>query len=338
MDPKQILQKDLNQLAPVYLVYGDNYLIKEFSEQFISTFVNQEMKDFGCDLITETSEDFIYKIINSTQVMPFMSDKRIVVVHTTNLFSKKMDRSESLIELLDDFPKTTRLLFVSFKKPDKRLKLYKKVASIGEALEFKELKYKRLDDWIKNKVRAEGLTISFQAIKLLESTFNNDLQRLDTELEKIITFVGPTSKKEINKQDVAKVISKDQLLKENAIFDFVDAIGKKKNSQALNLLNQIMIDGGSSKQILGMIARQIRLMLQTKSLYRKNLTVKQIARKLNQHPYPIEKCLKQSKNFSMDSLEEGLEELHQTDINLVSKSNPELEMELLVLKLSQLGQ
>ncbi|MCK8826761.1 DNA polymerase III subunit delta [Natroniella acetigena] len=336
MNPETILQKDLNQLAPVYLAYGDNYLIKEFSQQFIATFVNQEMKDFGCDLITENNEDFIYKIINSSQVMPFMSDKRIVVVHTTNLFRKKMEQTDSLIKLLDDFPKTTVLLFVSFKKPDKRLKLSKKVASIGKTLEFKELKYKKLDDWIKTKVRAEDLTIGFQAIKLLESTFNNNLQRLDAELEKIITFVGPGKNREITKQDVAQIISKDQLLKKNAIFDFVDAIGKKKNSHALNLLNQIMTDGGSPKQILGMIARQIRLMIQTKSLYRKNLTIKQIARKLSQHPYPIEKCLKQSKNFSMQGLEQGLEELHNTDINLVSKSNPELEMELLVLKLSQL--
>ncbi|WP_408956433.1 DNA polymerase III subunit delta [Natroniella sp. ANB-PHB2] len=336
MNPEQILKKELNQLAPVYLAYGDNYLIKEFSKKFINTFVNQQMKDFGYDLITETSDDFIYRIINSTQVMPFMSDKRIVVVHATNLFSKKMEGSDSLITLLDDFPTTTSLLFVSFKKPDKRLKLYKKVASIGETLQFKELKYKKLDNWIKTKVRAEGLTIDFQAIKLLESTFNNDLQRLDTELEKIITFIGPKKEGKITKQDVTKIISKDQLLKENAIFDFVDAIGKKNNSQALNLLNQIIEDGGSPKQILGMIARQIRLMIQTKSLYHKNLTVKQIARKLNQHPYPIEKCLKQSKNFSMDSLEQGLEELHKTDIKLVSKGNPELEMELLILKLSQL--
>ena len=131
------------------------------------------------------------------------------------------------------------------------------------------------------------------------------------------------------------MISKDWIVKENIIFDFVDEIGRNNAAKALQLLDDILSEGTTPKQIIGMIARQIRLMLQTKLLSKEGLTVKQIAKRLKQHPYPIEKCLKQSKNFSVNSLEKGLEKLLESDYKLVTSNNDRLELELLVIELKE---
>ncbi|OCL25235.1 DNA polymerase III subunit delta [Orenia metallireducens] len=328
-----ILKKKLNQLDSVYLIYGeDRYLIEEFIEGFIDKFASKELKDFNLNIIEE-DDQLVARLINSVKTLPFMAEKRIVIVYTYDLFKKKIKDVEIIHDLLADFPESTILLFVSYQKPKKGLRIFKEVKKIGQILKFEALKYKKLDDWIANQINSYGYQIENSAITLLEEAFNNDLQRLDSEINKIITFMGDN--KFISTSDIEEIISKDWLIQDNIVFDFVDAIGQKDTSLALRLLSDIMQEGMDAKQILGMIARQIRLMLQSKLLSNEGLTVKQIAKRLNQHPYPIQKCLQQSNNFSIESLELALEKLFETDCRLVTGSDKNLEMELLVIKLKE---
>jgi len=329
----EILNKNLKQLDSVYLVYGeDRYLIEEFIESFTDKFASKELKDFNLNIMEE-DDQLATRLINSVKTLPFMAEKRIVIVYTNDLFKKKIKDIEIIYNLLADFPESTILLFVSYQKPKKSLKIFKEIKKIGKILKFEALKYKKLDDWIANKISSYGYKIENSAITLLEEAFNSDLQRLDSEINKIITFMGDN--KFITTSDIEEIISKDWLIQDNIGFDFVDAIGRKNTSLALKLLSDIMQEGTDAKQILGMIARQIRLMLQSKLLSNEGLTVDQIAKRLNQHPYPIKKCLQQSHNFSVESLELALEKLFEADCRLVSGSDKNLEMELLVIKLKE---
>ncbi|PRX28359.1 DNA polymerase III delta subunit [Orenia metallireducens] len=333
MQHTEILNKNLDQLDSVYLIYGeDRYLIEEFIEGFTDKFASKELKDFNLNIIEE-DEQLVNSLINSVKTLPFMTEKRIVIVYTYDLFKKKVKDAEIIYNLLADFPESTILLFVSYQQPKKSLKIFKEVKKVGKVLKFEALKYKKLDDWIANKIKSYGYQIENSAITLLEEAFNNDLQRLDSEINKIITFMG--ADKFITTSHIEGIISKDWLIEDNIVFDFVDAIGRKNTSLALKLLSDIMQQGTDAKQILGMIARQIRLMLQSKLLSNERLTVDQIAKRLNQHPYPIKKCLQQSHNFSVDSLELALEKLFETDCRLVTGSDKNLEMELLVIRLKE---
>ncbi|GAB6138353.1 DNA polymerase III subunit delta [Halanaerobaculum tunisiense] len=333
MQHQDILKQDIADLESVYLAYSeDEYLLEDFVDKFITTFVTDEFSDFNLNIIQDKS-DIVSQIINAAETLPFMVDKRIVIVHTYDLFTKQVKNRDQLQDWLADIPETTILLFVSYQQPDKRLKLYKKVKEVGQILEFNPLQYKKLDKWIAKQARQEGYQIQGGAIKLLEEAFNNDLQRLESELEKVITFVG--DQQTITRADVKAIISRDWLVKDNIIFDFVDAIGHQDTSLALELLTNILEEGTEPKQILGMVARQIRLMLQTKLLSRQGLRIKEIASELNQHPYPVEKCLKQSRNFTISALEEALEKLAEADYKLVTGADQELELELLVVNLQE---
>ncbi|MGM0370228.1 MAG: DNA polymerase III subunit delta [Bacillota bacterium] len=334
MDYNQVLKKDIQDLDSLYLLHGtDDYQMKQFIAKFSEQFCPEEFKDFNLDTLTE-NDNSMSQLFNSIETLPFLTEKRIVIFHAYDLLAKKTSLDDKLLDFISDLPTNTILLIVSHKKTDKRLKLYKKIKKEGTVLEFKALKYKKLDDWIKKQVHKKGYKIDKRAIKLLEKAFNNNLEQLKNELEKIIIFSDEADI--ITKSEVEEIISKDWLVKENIIFDFVDEIGRNNVSEALNLLEDILTEGTSPKQILGMVARQIRLMLQTKLLSEEGLTVKQIAKRLKQHPYPIEKCLKQSKNFTVNGLEKGLEKLLEADYKLVTGSNDRLELELLVVELKEI--
>jgi DNA polymerase-3 subunit delta len=333
VEPKKVLNQGLDDLDSIYLAYGDDeYLLDQFISKFKQKFIEDQLNDFNYSILRD-DKDLVGKIINAVETLPFMADRKIVIVHTYELFAKKTADIEQLYNLIDDFPDTTVFVFASHKKPDKRLKLYKKVKKNGQVLEFSAPKYKELDKWIKKNVQAEDCQITSGAIKLIEEAFSGDLQKLRNELEKAIIFVG--EKQRITKSDIEAVISKDWLVGENIMFDFVDAIGRQNTSRALELLTDILEEGSSPKQILGMIARQVRLMIQTKLLAEKGWQVDKIAKKLNQHPYPIKKCLQQSKNFSVIGLEKALERLAEADYKLVTGADQEFELELLVIDLKE---
>lgn len=333
MDYKKVLKADMQELNSLYLLHGsDDYQIDKFVEKFIERHCAGEFKDFNLDVLTEDDNSMV-QLFNSVETLPFMVEKRVVIFHAYELLSGKTGMDEKLFDLISDVPETTVLLLVSHKKTDKRLKLYKEIKKQGEIIKFESLKYKKLDMWIKKQVQREDYKITNRAVKLLEEAFNNNLQRLKSELEKIIIFADDTDL--ITKDIVEKVISKDWLVKENIIFDFVDEIGRNNTSKALNLLFDILNEGTTPKQIIGMIARQLRLMLQSKLLSKEGLTIDQIAGRLKQHPYPVEKCLKQSKNFSIENLEKALEKLLDADYNLVTGNDDQLELELLVVELKE---
>ena len=333
MDYKKVLKADMQELNSLYLLHGsDDYQIDKFVEKFIERHCAGEFKDFNLDVLTEDDNSMV-QLFNSVETLPFMAEKRVVIFHVYELLSGKTGMDEKLFDLISDVPETTVLLLVSHKKTDKRLKLYKEIKKQGEIIKFESLKYKKLDMWIKKQVQREDYKITNRAVKLLEEAFNNNLQRLKSELEKIIIFADDTDL--ITKDIVEKVISKDWLVKENIIFDFVDEIGRNNTSKALNLLFDILNEGTTPKQIIGMIARQLRLMLQSKLLSKEGLTIDQIAGRLKQHPYPVEKCLKQSKNFSIENLEKALEKLLDADYNLVTGNDDQLELELLVVELKE---
>ncbi|MBM7623134.1 DNA polymerase III subunit delta [Sporohalobacter salinus] len=337
MQYEDILQQNITELNNVYLLIGDEeYLMKEFIERFIKEFVDEKFKDFNFDMIDDKDSDFLTKLSNSIKQLPFMADRRITILNGTRLFTNQLKKAESegLKNLLDDFAETSILLVKTTNQPDKRRKLYKTFKKTGRVLEFENLKYKVLDKWIEKKAEELGNKIDPKAVKLLEKMFNNNLQRLDSELEKISTYLGQQEVMTLEK--VRQVISKDRLLKENIIFDFVDAIGKQNSEKALHLLKQMIDNGQSEIGLLMMVVRQIRLILQSKELYRQGKSPKQIANRLNQHPYPIKKCIKQSKNFSVAELEDMLERLLDSNIKLVTGEDKELELELLILELGQI--
>ncbi|MGM0471798.1 MAG: DNA polymerase III subunit delta, partial [Bacillota bacterium] len=267
---------------------------------------------------------------------PFNAERRIVVVEGRRIFSNQFKKSEQkkMQRIIDHLSESTILLVKSINQPDKRTKLYRAFKDDGTILEFDSLQYQNLDRWIKKTAANLGHQIDSEALQLLKEVFNNDLQRLEQELEKISIFIG--SDDQITVQQVKEIISQDKLLKDNIIFDFVDAVGKQNVDQALNLLNQMIEDGQTEMGLLMMIVRQIRLILQSKVLYQQGKSAQQIAQRLNQHPYPIKKCIKQSRNFSIIELEEILELLLESNINLVTGQDQKLELELLILKIKEI--
>ncbi|MFW6269262.1 MAG: DNA polymerase III subunit delta, partial [Bacillota bacterium] len=195
-------------------------------------------------------------------------------------------------------------------------------------------RYKKLDSWIVEKFKEKNKKVDKKSINLLEHMFNNKLDRLNSEIEKIVTCFP--EKELINFKDIKKIISKDRLLKQNIIFDFVDALSKKEKGKAIKILNEMIEAGEIPLMILAMVTRQIRLLLSVKELKNQGNSSQKIADILNEHPYPIKKCYRFSDNFTVEELEILLERVLETNLDMVTgkydNNKIALEMTLLEIK------
>jgi DNA polymerase-3 subunit delta len=116
----------------------------------------------------------------------------------------------------------------------------------------------------------------------------------------------------------------------------VDALGRRDGKTASHIYHQLLDAGAHPLALLGMIARQFRLMIQIKELAPKLLSPEAIARELGQNPYPVKKILSQSRNYTMEQLRVIHHRLLETDVEIkTGRTAPPLALDLLIASLSR---
>ena len=268
---------------------------------------------------------------HSCNSIPFLADKRLVIVK--DLFSPKQKRSfqDELLAYLPDLPETTRLVFLESKSLSKRHPARKlaETHEKGFIKEFKRLEGGQLEGWVRQRVKTAGGQIQPYAAHLLAANAGNDLSLLDNEIEKLVLYKGQDT---IEPDDVALLCP---YVAEASIFDLVDALGERKGKAAAQLLHKKFQEGTDPFYLFAMFIRQFRLLIQVKESAEHGQSPPEIAKTLKTHPYVTGKLHQQSQNFSMSQLEQVYEHLLDIDIGVkTGRTDMETALDLLVAALA----
>lgn len=335
MDYRQIFADIKKGLEPgVHLFYGQEEYIKEQAlNQAMDTLIGSDFRDFNHQIIDGSNED-IEVIINACETLPFMSSKRVIVVKDFSLLDGKKDNEmeeDRIIEYLNTIPDTTCLIFYIRGDVDKRKKFYKSIKENGRIWDFPHLKGQELYRWIQQTVEKQGNSISNQALHYFADRAGNNLEDIYNELQKLFSYIGDG--KDIDIPSIDQVVTPTL---EYSIFKLVDAIGDKKSNNALIALSELLYEGQAIQPILAMIARQFRLILQSKEHNQKGDSPNRIAESLKQRPFVIRKCLAQGRNFTIHQLKKGIELCLEVDYGIKNgKVQDVLGLELLIIKMCQ---
>ncbi len=314
-------EKLLNSLkrgvvSPVYLFFGDEVYLRESIIEHFKKALLPQGADFNIDVIDgETADPGV--VVHMASTPPFMAERRLVLVKNPPWFSNikgrsdKADDQKVLLEYLADPLTTTCLIFNVHNTVDKRKKIYKAAAKAGEAVEFVKLKPAELEKWLDLQMKKLGKKMDKPAREMLISGTATGLTGLVPEWQKLITYVG--SRETITEADVKQVVYRSV---EYRIFDVTDAIGRCQYAKALTGIQELLANNEKAQVIITMIARQFRLMLQVKELSKRPLNAAEIARIINEKPYPVQNALKVCKNFSRLQLINAITDLAQLDADI----------------------
>jgi DNA polymerase-3 subunit delta len=207
----------------------------------------------------------------------FFSPWRIVVVEVSEGRADKLTPLEQNIlrEYLLSPPSKTVLVVVLSGKIKKFHSLVKFFSSLPSGSVFlrnlRPLKEAGLLTWIDKKLEGLSKLATPEAKRRLVEIVGNDLQRVDNELEKIVTFVG--ERKVIDLDDVNQVCD---WVKTFVAWELADCLEKADFEQTLIVLNRLFKEGIGPEYILGVMANFFRDLLLAKLRLRENRDKKEI--------------------------------------------------------------
>ena len=343
MDYKDIIRNIKSKnFENIYLLYGREYYLIDNAIKNFKESLNESMLDFNLDVI-DGKEVFLDQLLSSVETLPFMDDNKITIVKDFELLKgKRKNFSEGdekyFIDYLDNISESTVLVFVVYGEVDKRKKIVKKIQEKGIVYNCDKISDMDLFKWTKRKFESFGTIIeNSQVMYFIESqgyrekNSEKTLSDLENEIIKISSFVGKENKVT---NEIIDRLSQKKI--ENDIFKLIDYIGEKNSSSAVKILNDMIQEGESVLGIFAMISRQFKTVLQVKQLQIEGVTINDICKRLNIRQFVVNKALKQSRNFSDDTIIDMLNFILENDFKIKNGLIKDtLAVEILVSKYCQ---
>jgi len=332
------------KLRPVYLIYGgEPFLEEELLKVIREAAVRPETADFNYNVFNPGA-DQLNQALGMAQTQPFFTERRLVVVRDCPVFAaarKKSDDTpedgeeekssageETLLAYLKNPVPSTCLIFMTADNVDSRKKVTKAAIGTGGAVECKPLKPEDALMWAQQRAMFHGRKLHDMAARLLIEKVGTDLRLIDSELQKLVLYVGDA--KIINTVDVDTMVGG---VAETEIFRLTEAVMLKDRPKALVLLARTLRQVDHPLQVLGALTNRFRQILTVKALVAKGVPLREGPTIAKMHPYAYEKMVGHVKPYTRDAILRSLEKLLQADLAMKSGFEAKLTLETLVVEL-----
>jgi DNA polymerase-3 subunit delta len=316
-------------IEPFYLFYGpEEFWIELILEETKTRLIPDSAKDFNLEILYADDVP-APEILNRARLVPFLSPRRLIIVRGMEQYSKG-DR-ELFLSYLDNPLESTCIIFVSgateLKDP-----LYKRCGDLGRAVNFKKLTEGQAYGWMQKRAKELGIQIDGEAAGILYQMVGSSLRDLYSELWKLsVRF--PQSR--IGVEQIKDLATFRRLF---TVFDLVDHVSHKDAAQALEILHRLFETQGQDPKtilgILGMVARQIRLISRAKAGMRQEKGKRAVKERLKPlPPFVIDKCIAQEKLWREKELGYALCKIYDADGLIRTGSRGDLILENLLLRL-----
>jgi DNA polymerase-3 subunit delta len=315
--------------APFYLFYGlEEFWIELTLDKIKKDLIPDSVKAFNLEILY-AEEVSPQEILNRAHLLPFMSPHRLIIVRGTENFTK--GELELFLPYLGSPVDSTCIIWVSG-KADLTGLFYKRFKELGRAVNFKKLSERQAYNWIHRRSKELTLSMDRDVSAFLYQMVGSNLRDLFSELLKL-SVRYPDSR--IGVEQIKELATFGRLF---SVFDLVDYVSKRDASHAMAALNRLFdTEGRDAKAALGtlgMLARQIRLILKTKSGLKKGGGKRGVMDRLRPLPsFVVKKCIAQERLWQESELEEALHQIYDADGLIRSGSKGDLVLEGLVFHL-----
>jgi DNA polymerase-3 subunit delta len=282
---------------------------------------------------------------NACETVPFLSEKRLVVVegllerfepkgrsgrkrNAAKADSQKAEH-KPWADFLKGIPESTVLVLLDGKL-DNRNPLYRELGAGATVKPFPLLNKAGLRQWLERRVRAEGGSgISTQAAELLAKLVGSNLWSMQHEIKKLLLF---TQGRTIGEEDVRKLVASTQ---QTSVFAMIDAILESKVATAEQSLQQLLAGGAAPAYLMVMLTRQIRMIARVKELKAQRKSEAEIQNRLGiASEYAFRKTLEQASRFPAARIRETYRRLLETDLAIkTGRCDGELALDILAAEL-----
>jgi len=248
----------------------------------------------------------VQEIKNTCEIPNLFGGKRLIFLEkfwTPETFEQA--EKIKLFEAIAQNEETITIITIE-PKLDKQQKLSKFLLENTKTEFFEPLNETSLYKWIQEYTQKKNGKISQKNTEYLIKKCGIDLWNLSQEIEKLIALTnGEITTEAIEELSIANP--------EAIIWDFLENISKKETKKALKLFQELTQSGTTTHEIFPMICREIRIHSILLAGKKQNISLSEIAKEAEIHPFVIQKTLPLSQRFTLEKLTKMYEELFSID-------------------------
>lgn len=191
-----------------------------------------------------------------------------------------------------------------------------------------------LPEWIRARARRRNLKLDAGAVIDLAEFVGDELRQLDRELDKLADYAAGRA---VTREDVRQMVPATRAAN---VFELVDALGLGDAAKAGRLMKHALdVDLEPPLRLIGLIARQHRLLIQVKALQARGARPPEIARALNVGEWVVPRLATQAARQSFARLEQAMACILDADEAIKTGRLTDREaMDVLLAELAPAGQ
>lgn len=278
MKVKELKKSIKTTVEPVYFVTGDDRYLKEFVLKTFISLLNPDVVDFNLNTFQDFTE--LSDIITALRSYPLMDNRKVVVVKEATSLTKEQEAM--LISYLER-PELQSVLLIF--DTNNLKKLYNR----GEIIDCSSLSMEECVSQIDMIARSQNRNILPQASRKLAEYCLCDLQKIHTELEKLLNYRATGN---ITVEDVDSVVTPSTDYK---IYEFTQSLADKDSVRAKKIMDNLLFTGNKPLNLIQSILSQYKRMLY--SLISSG-TDEEIAKSLNIKPYAVKMSRRTAEHYS----------------------------------------
>ncbi|MFZ2189351.1 MAG: DNA polymerase III subunit delta [Candidatus Magasanikiibacteriota bacterium] len=268
--------------------------------------------------------------------MPFLAEKRMVVLENLLSATKKGDLQEQILKRVEEknLPEDNVYIFWEGEgKPKTKVakEFYERLEKEKYAQEFPALIGAKLSAWIDTEIKEKNGKISSHALQLLVQNTKGDIWLINSLIEQLLAYKG---NEEIQTEDVNLFLEASA---DDNIFNLVDAIVAGQSKQVYKMIREQYKIGKDPHYVFSMVLRQFRILLEMRDLFDRedNIGSNIMASKLELHPFVVKKSLPFVKKYNLQTLKNIYQSLLDFDKKIkTGQGQADLLLDLFVGRLS----
>ncbi len=260
-------------VGSLYFFYGEEqFLLENKIKSIKNALLDSDFADLNYTLLEEKKLN-ISSLTDELMSVPVMSDKKMVVVKNSGIFSNsKLTQYKTVCELIEDIPEYMCVIFCEKEFDKKKEKNLEPLKRHGEIVKFELLSPVQLERWLDGLFAKSGKSILPRDINTIIRLAGQGMSGLYNEYQKLVSFVGEREK--ITAEDIEAVVSKSA---DARIFDVIDGIATGKRQGVFDELEALRASGENPSTIMTLLTSKIGDLLMVRQLSYDKLSADKIS-------------------------------------------------------------
>ena len=310
----------------------EEYTKEKALKQLIEKAVGDSFPDINVTTLRDPPPD---ELIACAETVPFMADKRVLVVREYAMLSgKPKDYDEdTAFERLDNYlphaQEDVCIVFYVRGKADGKRRFKKMLQKRAVCVDFVRPDDAYLTKWTARELKDRGKVMTRETMNMLWFRSSRDMLTLEGEIEKLAAYTGERA--EVKAEDVEAVCAQSLGAK---VFDLATALLSGDGRKAFRVKRELLLAGETSALLLALLSEECRRVRYSGEMRRDGINSFEAASRLGIPEFAVRAAMRVSRDYTPESLRDMCRDCVETEYAVKSGARDETgALEALMLRI-----